>query len=288
MEKDNKSFLIGLAVLLVLIFFFYFIFDISSQEKERLIITGINSSFLTLKIYPLLIASGILVGLFFIIFFSNLSQLVNKLTIYHKLEDTMDQQNPIYGELFKEKCWKVFSCNLKLALSLSIVIILALYPYFGTNNPEYLKNSSLTTFDIALITIIIIIPGLLFALRILSNPTKTQNTFLLRTIRCDIKEIDDLLRICSQEIIIKNIHSVKERISSFYFSLIASSIVILFIIIYYNLLMFVFSPQKVYLISSVMPFSAIIAIFIAEVIAILMLSLLGELYLKLLGPIDQI
>lgn len=104
MENDKKSFLTGLAVLLLLILFFYFIFDISSQEKEWLIVTGINSSFLTLKIYPLLIASGILVGLFFIIFFLNLSQLVNELTVYHKLEDTTDQQNPIYGELFKEKC----------------------------------------------------------------------------------------------------------------------------------------------------------------------------------------
>lgn len=129
---------------------------------------------------------------------------------------------------------------------------------------------------------------MLFALRILSNPTKTQNTFLLRTIRCNIKEIDDLLRISSQETIIKNIRLVKERISSFYFSLIASSIVILFIIVYYNLLMFVFSPQKVYLINSIMPFSAIMAIFVAEFIAILMLSLLGEFYLKVLGPIDQI
>lgn len=288
MDIYIKKFFKGICLLVVVIIFFYLIIDYFPRNEELVLSTSINIFFLTFKIYPLLVLSGIFIAFLFTGILNMISNTVRKLTIYHRLIDGCDYDKVTFGETFRQKFWKVFSSNLIVATLLTFVIIFALFPYINDNYAEPVGEQILSSSDLIFITIAILIPGFLLTLRILSNPTKQNNKKILKIIRISNPEIDEDTLQRSDNEKIKSIRDFKEKISSFYFSLIGSSILILFILIYYNFLLMFFQPSKISFLNTKVPIWVFVGFLIAELITIFIITVIGEYYLKEMKPIDEI
>lgn len=183
------------------------------------------------------------------------SQQVSLIGVYHKLKD-----QHVGGETFLEKFCKISKCNILL----SIPIIITLYIIIGYSPADFQpKDAFFLSLPIAII--------LLSATRLLSNPSKITKPSLCKF--CPVYgNVDEVIKL------------QKERIISFFFSLICTTMVLMLTLLSYSILFN--RPLQITGISSLAAAETVlIYFFVLEVMTAVVELLLAKL-LPPLKPID--
>lgn len=288
MDPDKKCVLIGFSIIFSIIGYCTIILNPEFQVSLFVIES------LLFNLLSIFIFLSILVAFLFYLIITKVSRIIGDFGTYHKLKDKEDLSNSQLGEEMGKKLWEVFWRNIVLALLLFLTLSLILIPYISwrmeTKSSDTIPSDlqNLTSVDLALLVIAIILPGFVLSLRILSNPTKRKPL-----IKNNIgKELDFILK--SNELIPK-IRVFKERVISFYFGFIATSIIVAFIIGYYELFQISQETEhfskfnyKQILPTIHMTPEILLTLLIMDFCAICFATLFGEAYLKRYEPIDQI
>lgn len=219
-----------------------------------------------------------------------------KLGIYHRLiERRGNCENASQsGEYDIQKIWEVLKANFVVGLTLFVVLIYILNTvpsaFFINENCCALNatiNQSQSTSphiplnrpisDIAFSTTLILIPTFLLTLRLLANPTHDWINFIINCRNHSTEEIENKIR------------NFKDQVTSFYYSFIMGTMILVYLAILftagYN------NSVDYRLISPFMPKMDIYSIFFflfLEIVIILTTTLIGEWYLKIRPPIVQI
>jgi len=256
---------------------------------------------LSLLILFILILFIAMVAAFTIItWFPQLFNTINKLAEYLPLikeEYDLDNyclyenfnENCSYGENFKKKVENTFWANFKIAFALYLTLTYIIYAVpdslfdFSAINGikilfwTYPVSHSQPNFSVSYIAFIItffMIPAFLLSFRFLANPTRLwfhKNNHI------------------SRELELKQINFFKEQVISFYFSFIASTI----IIFYLSILYLATKYQNPIDIRLLLPFStsmdllAYFLMILLEVVVIYAISYCEEKYFEKFEPIDQ-
>jgi len=203
-----------------------------------------------------------------------ISQALSHIGIYHKLKINGTEN----GEPFWIKVRKVLWWNCILTIFIFITIVNIIQP-----STEILqKDPYFTQNDIAFLCATMLIPGYLLSLRLLANPGKWIINFPFRG------------RFTQSDAISESVKIFKERILSFYFSLIG--IVFMYLVIRYIYdgtigIAAGISPEQTFsnIIDVYVPHLPILLIGILPyLIALILTTIIGELILKYAEPIVQI
>jgi len=221
----------------------------------------------------IIIFSGLIV-IISIISLLAISQAVSHIGIYHKLKKSETNE----GEAFWTKVCRVLWWNCILTIFIFITIVNIIQP-----STEILQNySSFSQNDLAFLCATILIPGYLLSLRLLANPGNW------------VKNFPYYGRLTQSDIIIESIKIFKERVLSFYFSLIG--VVFIYIVIKFlyegliNISVGASADQFTSNFTGIyIPHPSIVIIGILPyLIALALVTIMGELILKYAEPIEQI
>jgi len=217
---------------------------------------------------------------------------VYKLGIYHPLISKTGK-NSHFGESDSEKLGEVFKANLVVGLSLFFVLlyIFNTIPTSFFESGSYMKNATINQssspaendqFDIklsngAFALVMMFVPLFLLSLRIFANPTEDWVKLIIRTDNRSKDEIKTKIRY------------FKDQVTSYYYSFIVSTIILL----YFSMLLMMYingGELNLHLISPFIPKMDNISIaffLILEIFVIIITTVLGEWYLKISPPICQ-
>jgi hypothetical protein len=218
-----------------------------------------------------IVASTFAIVVFSIFSLLAISQAISHIGIYHKLKNSVTG----IGETFWTKVCKVFKWNFLLTIFIFFTIINIIQP--STDSVQ--KFPSFTQIDVAFLCATMIIPGYLLSLRLLANPGDW------------IINLPFKGRFTQSETFTESVKIFKERILSFYFSLIG-------VVFMYILIKFLY--EGVISVSNTDVFSSnfiadyiphlpiLIIALIPYLIALALTTIVGELILKYAEPIEQI
>ncbi len=265
-----------------------------------LILINFFIGFTLLMLFILLLFITVVVTFTLIIWIPRLFNTVNNLADYQPLiqnRSSLDgdclyynfNQSCTFGENFEQKVNNTFFANLGIAFSLYLTLTYIIYAvptslydfsaissvkilFWDYTVPTYLSNIS--TSGIAFSVTFFMIPPILLSYRILANPTrlwfhKNNNA---------VGEIEH-----------NQIKFFKDQVISFYFSFIASTVIVFYISILYLATKFGNSVD----IRLILPFSTTmdlltyVLMFLLEIVAIYTISYFEEKYFEKFKPIDQ-
>jgi hypothetical protein len=166
-----------------------------------------------------IIILAVFLVLLFIIIIVTISKPISRIGVYHRAKPFHKFKEPLFSNIVE-----IFLNNLILTIPLYFTIVYLLKPenFFVTSGSPIIPTDIINEFKTALV----IIPGYLLSIRLLTNPVKNESNIpFLRSVLEIIKSYysDKTPRIV-----------LKERIISFYFSLTATLFVVMVMIWLYK------------------------------------------------------
>jgi hypothetical protein len=242
----------------------------------------------------------VITAFLFIQYFPSIFKSISRISLYHKLirKEDINQEKSEFGERLREKIRIVFILNFWISVPLFLTLLFLLNTF---TTPSLQTQGVTSPLDLPFILALSIVPAFLLSLRILANPTRrgiftfdetSGSNFsdlmshLLRYIKYG-KTTQFTVEMISDAERINRIRSYKEQVTSFYFSFVGSTLILLylFILLQIEKTKGTFDPF-----STFFPMDPIISILMicAEILSILIVTIFGELYLQYADPIDQI
>jgi len=218
----------------------------------------------------------IAIGIFLIIVgFNNIiSETIVKITTYRDLNKI--HPNRRIAKILNGL--KIYIYNLFFGVLLTIAVIFLISTIFPFQSPSTVGGIS--DFDFALITAMIVVPGLLLSLRLLSNPME----------RTPIKYMRFFIPLPLADISSASV--IKERIQSFYFAFIETAIVSILILGSYYILKNGDGTFKIYFIvlkeiTPNLPYTSLFTYSCGFLFSLFVTTTIGEFLLEKGNPIIQ-